>query len=57
MTDLEALKNELMKNPEFRAEYEALAPEYEIMRAMIDARLADGMGMTLKIAFEPQAHA
>ena len=95
MTDLEALKNELMKNPEFQAEYEALAPEYEIMQAMIDARhasgltqkelaertgiaqgdisklekgnanpslktlkrLADGMGMTLKIAFEPQAHA
>ena len=95
MTDLEALKSELMKNPAFQAEYEALAPEYEIMQAIIDARhasgltqkelaertgiaqgdisklekgnanpslktlkrLADGMGMTLKIAFEPQAHA
>ena len=95
MTDLEALKSELMKDPEFKAEYEALAPEYEIIQAMIDARhasgltqkelaertgiaqgdisklekgnanpslktlkrLADGMGMTLKIAFEPQARA
>ncbi|MCR5826699.1 MAG: helix-turn-helix domain-containing protein [Oscillospiraceae bacterium] len=95
MTDLEALKSELMKDPAFQAEYEALAPEYEIMQAMIDARhasgltqkelaertgiaqgdisklekgnanpslktlkrLADGMGMTLKIAFEPQTRA
>ena len=43
MTDLEALKNELMKNPEFQAEYEALAPEYEIIQAMIDARHASGL--------------
>ena len=95
MTDLEALKSELMKDPEFKAEYGALAPEYEIIQAIIDARhasgltqkelaertgiaqgdisklekgnanpslktlkrLADGMGMTLKIAFEPQARA
>lgn len=93
MSDLEALKDELMENPEFKAEYDALGPEFEIIQAMIDARhasgltqkelaertgiaqgdisklekgnanpslktlkrLADGMGMTLRIEFEPRA--
>lgn len=32
----EALKN----NPELKAEYDALAPEYDIIQAMIDARKA-----------------
>ena len=92
MTALEELKRELMKNPEFQAEYEALAPDYEIIQALIDARkvsgltqkqlaektgiaqgdiskleagnsnpslktlkrLADGMGMNLRIEFQPK---
>ena len=36
------LKEEL-QDPEFRKEYEALQPEYEIKRAMIQARMNSGM--------------
>lgn len=80
-----------MKDPEFRAEWDALEPEFAIMQAMVDARklsgmtqkqlaektginqadisklergngnpslrtlrrLAEGMGMRVKLAFEP----
>jgi len=35
---LEAALAERMKNPEFRAEYEALEPEFAIVQAIIDAR-------------------
>ena len=31
-------KKELLKNPAVKAEYDALAPEYDIIQAMIDAR-------------------
>ena len=34
---------EQLENPEFRAEYDALEPEFRIMQAMIDARKASGM--------------
>lgn len=30
--------NEQLQDPEVRAEYEALEPEFSIMQAMIDAR-------------------
>lgn len=30
--------NELLKDPEFRAEYEALEPEFQIIRAMLEGR-------------------
>ena len=30
--------NEQLKNPEFRAEYEALEPEFQIIRAMLDEK-------------------
>lgn len=84
---------ELMKDPEFVREFEALQPEMEVARAICRARaeqgltqadiaertgmnqseisriengtrnvsikllqrLADGLGMTLKISFEPKA--
>ncbi len=84
--------NEQMKNPEFRAEWEALEPEYQVIRAILEGRrgknltqkqlaqitnitqadisrmengeanpslrtlkrLAEGMGMTLKIEFVPK---
>ncbi|MBR5225049.1 MAG: helix-turn-helix transcriptional regulator [Clostridia bacterium] len=34
---------EQMQNAEFRAEYEALEPEFAIMQAMIDARKSSGL--------------
>ena len=83
--------NEQLKNPEFRKEWDALEPEYQIIKAMLKARneqamtqkqladltgipqadisrlengsanpslktlqrLADGMGMKLKLEFVP----
>ncbi len=91
MTLTEAL-NEQMKDEAFRKEYESLAPEYEIITSLIDARkscnitqkqlsestgiaqsdiskiengsgnptlkilqrLADGLGMNLKVEFVPK---
>ena len=37
MSDLQKLKDELMKNPEFRKEYEALKPEMDVIRASIES--------------------
>ena len=34
---------EKLKNPEFKAEYDALEPEFSIMQAMIDARKESGL--------------
>ncbi len=36
-------KEELLKNPEVRTEYEALEPEYNIIQALIDARKQQGI--------------
>lgn len=35
--------NEQLKDPEVKKEYDALAPEYAIIQAMIDARQASGL--------------
>jgi transcriptional regulator with XRE-family HTH domain len=35
--------NEQLQDPEFRAEYEALEPEFAIVQAMIDARKNTGL--------------
>lgn len=43
MRTLEQALAEQMKNPAFRAEYEALEPEFAIIQAMIDARKDSGM--------------
>ena len=43
MTNFQEFKEELMKNPEFRAEYERTRPEYEIMHALIEARIDSNM--------------
>ena len=40
MITLDDMKKDLMKNPEFVKEYEAIQPEMDIIRAMIDARTA-----------------
>ena len=43
MSDLQDLTNELMKDPDFKREYEALQPEMDITRAILDARIQAGM--------------
>ena len=36
-------KEELLRNPEIKTEYEALEPEYNIIQALIDARKQQGI--------------
>ncbi|HNX76707.1 MAG TPA: helix-turn-helix transcriptional regulator [Candidatus Rifleibacterium sp.] len=43
MTDFDDFLKEQMKNPEFKAEYDALEPEFAIIQAMIDARKETGL--------------
>ena len=43
MTTFKEKKNELMKNPEFVKEYEAIQPEMDIIRAMVDARISQNL--------------
>jgi predicted XRE-type DNA-binding protein len=43
MTDFEDIKKQWMKDSEFVAEYEALAPEFEVAGALIRARSQAGM--------------
>jgi len=43
MTTLEEFLAKQMKDPEFKKEYDALEPEFEIIQAMIDARKNSGM--------------
>lgn len=38
MTNFEEFKKEMLSNPEVKAEYDALEPEFDIIQAMIDAR-------------------
>ena len=38
MSSYNEFKNELLRNPEVKAEYDALEPEFNIIQAMIDAR-------------------
>lgn len=41
--DFDTYLQEKLKDPNFRTEYEALAPEFAIMQAMVDARKRTGM--------------
>ena len=41
--DFNTYLQEQLKDPEFRAEYEALEPEFAIMRAMVESRKRTGM--------------
>ena len=43
MSDLQDLTNELMQDNDFRREYEALQPEMDIKRAILEARIKSGM--------------
>ena len=42
MTKFQDFLNEELKNPEVKKEYDALAPEYEIIQALIDERKKSG---------------
>ena len=46
MSDLQELTNELMQDEEFRQEYEAIQPELDITRAIMDARIRAGITQT-----------
>ena len=43
MSDFRNFVNEQLQDPEFRKEYEAARPEYELTRALIAARIDAGM--------------
>lgn len=43
MSDFRDYLNEQLEDPTFAAEYEALRPEYEAIRALIAARIETGM--------------
>lgn len=43
MKNLDDALNKQMKNPAFKAEYDALEPEFTIIQALIDARKHSGM--------------
>lgn len=38
MGSFDTYLNEQLKNPEFKAEYDALEPEFAVIQTMIDAR-------------------
>lgn len=63
MKTLNEMLSEEMKNDEFRKEYEVIQPEFDVIRAMVDARnsvnmtqkeISERTGMTLKIEFVPK---
>lgn len=43
MTNFDEYLNEQLKNPEFKAEFDALEPEFAIVQAIIDARKKTGL--------------
>ena len=54
---MEDLKQELMENPEFAREYEALEPEQRIARRQIALRLAWALDARLEVGVVPdEAH-
>ena len=43
MSEFKEFLNEQLKDPELKAEYDALEPEFAIIRALIDARERQGI--------------
>ena len=43
MSSYKDYKKRALQNPEVKAEYDALQPEYDIIQAMIDARKSSGL--------------
>ena len=52
MNSYNELKKELLKNPEVKTEYETLAPEFDIIQALIDARKQQNFCVTTKAEVE-----
>ena len=46
MSDLQRLTDELMLDPEFKKEYDAIQPEMDIKKAILDARIRAGLTQT-----------
>ena len=46
MSDLDELTEELLEDPEFKKEYDALAPERELAVALVKARKSAGLTQT-----------
>ena len=42
-TTFREFRDEQLRDPEIRKEYDALAPEYAIVHAMLEARMSQGM--------------
>ena len=43
MSDLQKYKKKQLQNPEFKAEYERTRPEFEIMHALVNARVSQNL--------------
>ncbi len=43
MSNFKDFLDEQLKNPEFKKEYDALEPEFAIIRAILDARIETGL--------------
>lgn len=43
MSDYSEFREKALENPEVKAEYDALQPEYDLIQAMIDARNSQNM--------------
>ena len=43
MTDWRVLKKELLKDPEFKVQYEKMQPKFEAVAAIIEARIKRGL--------------
>lgn len=43
MSSYKIYKQKVLQNPEVKAEYDALQPEYDIIQALIDARIKQNM--------------
>ncbi len=43
MSDLQTLTEELMRDPDFKKEYDAIQPEMDITRAILNARIQAGL--------------
>ena len=65
MKTLEQYKKEQMQDSTFVKEYNAIQPEMNVIRAIVDARisqnltqteLAEGMDMVLEVEFIPKQH-
>lgn len=58
MRNFDDLKKELLENPRFKKEYDALEPEYALIRQIIDKRLKKGLsqkGLAEKIGTKQSA--